>query len=78
MKWENSLTDPRKLTFIRITDLKTLCTESFSKVRESGHVPKESVGISLLVCGDKGGSSTKILCQFTNSQASHSVKQPNY
>ena len=30
--------------------------------------------MSLLVCGDKGGSSTKILCQFTNTQASHSVK----
>ena len=43
-------------------------------MRESGQVPKESVGISLLVCGDNGGSSTEILCQFTNSQASHSMK----
>ena len=44
------------------------------QMRESGKVPKESVGISLLVCGDKEGSSTKILCQFTNSQVSHSMK----
>ena len=57
------------VTFIRVTDYKTLCTESLSKMRESGQVPKGTVGISLLVCGDKRGSSTKILCQFTNSQA---------
>ena len=29
---------------------------------------------SLLICSDKGSSSTKIICQFTDSEASHSVR----
>ena len=29
---------------------------------------------SLLICGDKGGSSTEIIRQFTDSEASHSVR----
>ena len=37
-------------------------------------IEKNTDAISLVICGDKGGSSTKIICQFTDSEASHSVR----
>ena len=34
--------------------------------------------LRILICGDKGGPSTKILCEFFNCRASHSFKTAKF
>ena len=61
------------VTFLRVTDFETLYKTSVEEMN-SGLLSKDTSNTSLLVCGDKGGSSTKILCQFTSSEKSQPVR----
>ena len=62
------------VTFLRVTDPESLCRSSLDDMRKGGLIPPENNDICLLVCGDKGSESTKIICQFTNSERSQSVR----
>ena len=62
------------VTFLRVTDFETLYKTSVEEMKNSGLLSKDTNNVSSLVCGDKGGSSTKILCQFTSSEKSQSVR----
>ena len=62
------------VTFLRVTDFETLYKTSVEEMKNSGLLSKDTSNTSLLVCGDKGGSSTKIVCQFTSSEKSQSVR----
>ena len=44
------------ITFLRVTDLETLCSNSVSELKSAGLLEKNANDISLLICGDKGGS----------------------
>ena len=61
------------VTFLRATDVRSLCKNSFDALKDAKLLPNDN-NVSLLICGDKGGSSTKIICQFANSEQSQSVK----
>ena len=51
-----------------------MCKNSFNAPKDAKPLPNDK-NISLLICGgDKGGSSTKIICQFANSEQSQSVR----
>ena len=61
------------VTFLPATDVRSLCKNSFDARKDAKLLPNDN-NVSLLICGDKGGSSTKIICQFANSEQSQSVK----
>ena len=61
------------VTFLRATDVRSLCKNSFDALKDAKLLPNDN-NVSLLICGNKGGSSTKIICQFANSEQSQSVK----
>ena len=61
------------VTFLRATDVRSLCKNSFDALKDANLLPNDN-NVSLLICGDKGGSSTKIICQFANSEQSQPVK----
>ena len=62
------------VTFLRVTDVEQFCKSSLEDLKKSGLISKDHNNIHLLVCGDKGGDTTKIIGQFTDSLKSHSVR----
>ena len=60
------------VSFLRVTDFEGLLKTSLEELRKAGQLSGND--ISLLICGDKGGDSTKLLCQFSDSEKSQSVK----
>ena len=67
----------KKINFLRVSDVADLLKKPVETLNSQNILcfdqnnPKT---LRLLICGDKGGSSTKILCEFLNCKASHSVK----
>ena len=61
------------VTFLRTTDVRSSCKNSFDALKNAKLLPNGN-NVSLFICSDKDGSSAKIICQFGNSEQSQSVK----
>lgn len=67
----------KKVSFVRVTNLSDVVKKSFAQLNESGmlveksNIPKNVLWV--LLTGDKGGKSTKLLLQFLNCKEEHSV-----
>ena len=67
----------RKINFVRVTDVNNLINKTVQILNSQGMLHNEKNNpdcLRILICGDKGGPSTKILCEFLNCRASHSFK----
>ena len=72
----------KKVSFLRVTSILEVIQKSVLALQGSKRlipIPNTPVDcLHVLVTGDKGGSSTKILLQFQNCERTHSVKQANF
>ena len=67
----------KKVSFVRVANVSDVVKKSVSQLSESGYlaekinIPKKLLWVVLT--GDKGGKSTKLLLQFLNCKEQHSI-----
>ena len=67
----------KKVSFVRVANVSDLVKKSVTQLSESGflaelsNIPKNLLWV--LLTGDKGGKSTKLLLQFLNCKEQHSI-----
>ena len=67
----------KKVSFVRVANVSDVVKKSVTQLNESGffvektNIPKNLLWI--LLTGDKGGKSTKLLLQFLNCEEQHST-----
>ena len=64
------------VSFLKVTDFEGLLKISLEELRKVGQLSGND--ISLLICGDKWGDSTKLLCQYSESEKSQSLQTAKF
>ena len=76
--WEFESSTGKDVSFVRVADVYDVVKKSINGLNESGffveksNIPKNLLWV--LLTGDKGGKSTKLLLQFLNCKEQHSIQ----
>ena len=62
-----------QVTFVRVTKLQEVVTKMVDSLRQASHLTTHD-NIVLMLSGDKGSTSTKLLSQVMNTKSQHAVK----